>query len=132
MEFLANGGNFIQNAISKALSESKRMAKVTGNWLIEKTVRIPSDFTLILEDCHLRMADNTFCNMFTNERCRTEKGKTIEGTDRLNGRHQPLQNSTKHGGRSKSSSRNSSRHFNSKTSLAKTKIPLSGKSGRHY
>ena len=82
MEFLANGGNFIQNEISKALSESKRMTKVTGNWLIEKTVRIPSDFTLILEDCHLRMADGTYCNMFTNEGCRTEKGKTIEGTDR--------------------------------------------------
>lgn len=82
MEFLANGGNHITNLIKKALSEGKRQVKISGDWLIEKTVLIPSDFTLILEDCHLRMASNTLCNMFTNENCRTEKGRTLAGTDK--------------------------------------------------
>ncbi len=82
MEFLANGGSHIEKMIKKALSEGKKQVKITGDWLIERTVRIPSDFTVVLEDCHLRMADNTFCNMFVNENCRTEKGKTINGTDR--------------------------------------------------
>ncbi len=82
MEFLTNGGSHIENMIKKALSEGKKQSRITGDWLIERTVRIPSDFTLILEDCHLRMADHTFCNMFVNENCNTEKGKTVRGTDK--------------------------------------------------
>ena len=29
----------------------------------------------------MRMADDTFCNMFTNQKCRTEVGRTVAGTD---------------------------------------------------
>lgn len=82
MEFLANGGSYIMNLISEALSKGRRQIKVSGNHLIEKTVLIPSDFTVILEDCHLRMADGTYCNMFTNANCRTAKGRTLDGTDK--------------------------------------------------
>lgn len=44
-------------------------------------MRIPSDFTLILADCHLRMADGVYSNMFVNQNHDTELGGTLEGTD---------------------------------------------------
>ena len=34
-----------------------------------KTVIIPSGFHLILRRCHLRLAENTFCNIFRNAKC---------------------------------------------------------------
>ncbi len=82
MEFIKNGASLIQNMIDMAVSAGKRGATVTGLYEIEKTVLIPSDFTLYLEDCHLKMATGTMCNMFTNASCRTEKGRTSEGGDR--------------------------------------------------
>ncbi|MBQ8510002.1 MAG: hypothetical protein IJ493_08865 [Clostridia bacterium] len=80
--FTKNGGAYIQSLIAASVADGSRQITVSGNYEIEQTVLIPSDFTLILENCHLTMADNTFCNMFTNESCRTEKGRTIEGCDR--------------------------------------------------
>ncbi len=77
--FQKNGAALIQAMIDGAEDGT---VTVTGNYEIENTVLIPSDFTLVLENCHLRMADNTFCNMFTNANCRTEVGRTPAGTDR--------------------------------------------------
>ncbi len=82
MEFIQNGAALIQAEIDRAAAEGVNQATVTGNYEIEKTILLPSDFTLTLANCHLRMAANTFCNMFTNASCRTEKGRMEEGTDR--------------------------------------------------
>ena len=82
VEFEKGGAAKIQNAITEACANGSRQTVITGNYEIEKTVLIPGDFTLILENCHLVMADGTYCNMFTNENCRTEKGRTAEGCDR--------------------------------------------------
>ena len=81
-DFNKNGSEYISAIISKAIEEGKREAVVTGNYEIETAVRIPSDFTLYLEDCHLVMADGVYSNMFVNEHHDTEIGKTLEGTDR--------------------------------------------------
>ena len=78
----------IQNAISKAKEIGcnkviiPRFNKRTESflWEIEKTILLPSDIHLILDNCHLRMADNTFCNMLKNENCGTPKGNREEGT----------------------------------------------------
>lgn len=77
----------IQNAIAKAKEigcdkvviprYNKRTASFT--WIIEETVKLPSDITLVLDNCHLMMADHTFCNMITNENCGTKIGKTQAG-----------------------------------------------------
>ena len=80
----------IQNAINKAVSCGCRKVviphfnKRSGNfeWIIEKTVVLPDDIYLILDNCHLTLADGVFCNMFVNENCYTEKGKTVQGTNR--------------------------------------------------
>ena len=82
MEFVKSGAAAIQYLIDESCREGKRAITITGCWEIEKTIRIPSDFSLTLQDCHLRMADNTFCNMFVNEHCGTELGRTREGCDR--------------------------------------------------
>ena len=82
MEFTKNGGAAIQAMIDAACENGSRQAHITGNYEIEKTILIPSDFTLILENCHLVMADDTFCNMFRNVRAGTDAGKTAEGGDR--------------------------------------------------
>lgn len=71
----------IQEAIKTAceLKERKlvipRVNERTGEalWEIKETIFLPSDFTLILDNCHLRMADGVFCNMFCNENAYDEK-----------------------------------------------------------
>lgn len=82
MEFQKNGAAYISGKIRDAMEDGTRQITVTGSWEIEETILLPSDFTVILNDCHLRMGDGTFCNMFVNENCRTEAGRTREGTDR--------------------------------------------------
>lgn len=77
----------IQNAINKAkeigcdkvvIPKFNKRAE-SFMWEIEKTIKLPSDIHLVLDNCYLRMADDTFCNMITNENCRTELGKTKAG-----------------------------------------------------
>ena len=80
--FLRGGTKHINKLIEAAIADGSRCATVTGNWDVESHIRIPSDFTLILDGCNLKMADATFDNMFVNEHHGTEIGKTVEGTDR--------------------------------------------------
>jgi len=82
MEFQNGGGAYLTDLIREAVQNGTRQIMVSGNWEIEQTVKIPSDFTIILQNCHLRMADNTFCNLFTNENCHTPEGRTLAGRDR--------------------------------------------------
>ncbi len=80
--FLRGGTKYISELIEKAVADGSRQATVTGNWDIESHINIPSDFTLVLDGCNLKMADATFDNMFVNEHHGTEIGKTAQGTDR--------------------------------------------------
>ena len=68
--------------INEAVRDGSRKATVKGNWEIEREIRIPDDFTLYLTDCHLKMADGVFSNMFVNENQHTELGRTVAGTNR--------------------------------------------------
>ena len=88
MDLIKNGAAHIQNLIDSAKAEGTNCVTVTGNYEMEKTVLIPSDFCLVLENCYLCMAEGTFCNMFTNESCRknnniTDKNIIIEGRGRV-------------------------------------------------
>jgi len=80
--FRSGGAVYIQNAIAAAVEDGSREAVISGNWEMDAAVRIPGDFTLILENCHLRLADGTYCNIFVNEHHDTELGKTLAGRDR--------------------------------------------------
>ena len=79
--FQKNGADYIQRQIDISVLAGHHQLTISGNYEIEKTILLPSDFTLVLDDCHLRMADGTFCNMFNNQNGLTEKGRTPEGTD---------------------------------------------------
>jgi len=80
--FLANGSAYITEQIARAVRDGSRTVTVSGRYTVDREIRIPSNFTLVLADCHLRMADGVFCNMFVNEHHGTELGKTVQGTDR--------------------------------------------------
>ena len=81
-EFLVGGTAYIKEKINEAVANESRTATISGCWEIESEIHLPSNFTLILKDCHLKLADKTFCNIFVNENHGTEHGKTIAGTDR--------------------------------------------------
>ena len=68
MDFVKNGGSRLNEQIRAVLADPSkpRTLTVTGNYEIDETVLLPTDFTLILEDCHLRMAPGTFCNLIRN------------------------------------------------------------------
>ena len=79
--FIKGGSEHIQALINNAVKNECRTATVSGNWEIDTAIRLPSNFTLILDSCHLRLADNSFCNIFVNDHNETELGKTATGTD---------------------------------------------------
>ena len=59
-----------------------RRNEATGEdlWIIDQTVRLPSDITVILDGCHLRMADGVMCRMLENENAEEAVGLLPEGT----------------------------------------------------
>lgn len=79
--FNNNGYEHITALIGEAVADGSRTATVTGKYRIDKAVRLPSNFTLILEDCHLRLADGSYTNIFVNEHHDTDIGRTPEGVD---------------------------------------------------
>ena len=75
-------GEEITAAIRAAVADDSRRAVIRGKYEISEAIRIPSRFTLVLRDCHLRLADGCFCNLFINEHCDTPSGRCCDGTDR--------------------------------------------------
>lgn len=79
--FKSGGAEYICERIRAAVESGGRTATISGAWEIERAVRLPSNFTLILENCHLRLADGSFTNIFVNEHHDTELGRTPAGLD---------------------------------------------------
>lgn len=79
--FAADGYEYITKKIEDSVRSDTRTAVIEGKWRIDKAVTLPSNFTLILKDCHLVMEDGCFSNMFVNEHHGTELGRTVGGTD---------------------------------------------------
>ena len=82
IEFLKGGSTYIFSKIEEAIKDESRTVTISGNWEIDEAIRLPSNFTLILENAHLRMADGVYSNMFVNEHHGTDIGNTTDGTDR--------------------------------------------------
>lgn len=79
--FSVGGYEHITQKITEAIKNESRTATISGNFEISKAIRLPSHFTLILENAHLKMADDVYDNMFINEQHGTELGTTTKGTD---------------------------------------------------
>ena len=79
---LKKGGyEYITSKIQEAIENESRTAVISGNWEIDKEVRLPSNFTLVLNDCYLRLADGCYSNVFVNQNHDTDIGRTTDGTD---------------------------------------------------
>ncbi len=80
----------IQAAVDAAKADGCNMVRiprynVVGKrplWLIGRTILLPSDMTVILDNCHLCMAPGVMCQMFSNSNDLTEIGNTVEGEQR--------------------------------------------------
>ena len=70
----------INEAIKAACADGSRIVKIPvynrarGNcvWELESSILLPDNFTLLLDNCCIRMADGTFCNAICNENCYAE------------------------------------------------------------
>lgn len=80
--FRKDGAEYITSLIAEAVENGSRTAVVGGNMLIDRAIRLPSNFTLVLEDCHLRLSDGCYSNMFVNEHHGTDAGRTLAGQDK--------------------------------------------------
>lgn len=80
--FRKDGYEVITGLIERTRREGRHTAVLHGEYEIGQTVLLPSDFTLILEDCHLRQADGTFCHMFRNAGWRENGLNTLADADR--------------------------------------------------
>jgi len=77
----------IQNAIDESHAHGigkvviPRINPRTGEplWVIDKVILLPSDMTVILDGCHLRLADGVRENIFRNKNAWTAVGNTLEG-----------------------------------------------------
>ncbi|MCQ2385514.1 MAG: glycosyl hydrolase family 28 protein [Clostridia bacterium] len=72
----------LQNAIEEAERTGKHLLTVTGMYDISHTVLLPSDFTLVLSDCHLRMTDGSMAQMFRNKGYREGERNSRADADR--------------------------------------------------
>ena len=82
-----NDSQTIQNAVDYA--EQTGMGEViiprfntrTGKalWDLPKAILLPSDMTVVLDNCYIRHADDSHDNLFRNRNMWTPEGKTLEG-----------------------------------------------------
>ncbi len=84
-----NDSETIQNAVDLAAKTGvgkvviPRINPRTGEpiWIIGRTVYLPSDTTVILDNCHLRLEDDVISNVFRNSKAFTPEGNTLEGEE---------------------------------------------------
>ena len=84
---LGSDSKMIQAAVDEAEKSGANRVVIpaynerTGSflWVIDKTILLPSHFTLEIDNAHLRMADGVFQQMISNRNAMTEIGKTPEG-----------------------------------------------------
>lgn len=77
----------IQNAIDAAEKGHIRTVRIprvcerTGKeeWIIEKSILLPSDITIILDDCHLTLKKDVYENIFRNKNLYTDIQNKAEG-----------------------------------------------------
>lgn len=72
----------IRTMIDIATADGTRQIVLTGEYTIYETVLIPSDFTIVLDNCRLTMAPGTFCNLFRNRHADDPYARTVTDADR--------------------------------------------------
>lgn len=85
--FGENDAITIQNAIAAAEADGCRKLVIprynlradTAQWRIDRAIQIPSDFTVVLDNCYMVQETGIYDHMFTNSLSYSEEGKTMAG-----------------------------------------------------
>lgn len=85
--FAENDALTIQNAITAAERDGCRKLCIPRynlrtdkcEWRIDRAIQIPSDFTVILDNCYMVQETGIYDHMFTNSLSYSEEGKTLKG-----------------------------------------------------
>lgn len=82
-ETIQNAIDFAKkHGIGKVVIPSVNDRTGTAVWNIHRAILLPSRLTVELDGAHLRLADGVRDNVFRNENCCTEIGRTLEGEQR--------------------------------------------------
>ena len=76
----------IANAVRKAKEDGTNKVIIPKHndrtnsdvWVIEDTVYLPSDIEVLIDDAHLVLADNVYCNMFANSAVAVKGERTVD------------------------------------------------------
>ena len=82
----ANDSESIQNAVNLAAESGINKVVIpmknerTGEfkWIIDKTIRLPSDMCVVLDNCFMQMADDVVGGFFCSDNLFTERGTKLE------------------------------------------------------
>ena len=66
-ESIQNAVNLAHELGAKVVIPRKNFRTGKGEWSITETILLPSDITIILDNCYIRQADGSFCNVFRNK-----------------------------------------------------------------
>lgn len=85
--FGENDALTIQNAISAAEADGCRTLVIprynlradSTQWRIDRAIQIPSDFTVVLDNCYMVQETGIYDHMFTNSLSYSDEGKTLAG-----------------------------------------------------
>ncbi len=72
----------IDDAAARGLGRtviSRRREAPAEPWIITETLYLPSDFTLVVDNCTLRLGDGVFCNLIANRNAYAPEGRTAAG-----------------------------------------------------
>lgn len=76
----------IQNAVCAAVKSGARKVVIprrnqrTGEdkWIISRSVRLPSDFVMVLDNCFMQMADDVVAGFFVSDNLFTERARRLD------------------------------------------------------
>lgn len=84
--FGADDAETIQNAIAAAVADGSRKLVIPRynlrtrktQWRIDRAIRIPSDFTVLLDNCYMVQETGIYDHMFCNEMAHLPENQTLE------------------------------------------------------
>lgn len=67
-----------QKGINKVIIPKHNARTDSAEWVIEKTIRLPSEMCMILDNCYMVMADDVVGGFFCSDNLFTERGTKLE------------------------------------------------------
>jgi len=68
----------VESGCNRVLIPKKKTSQGFTQWEIDRAILLPSNITILLDDCHLRLKDGVYENMFRNENMYQTDTYTLE------------------------------------------------------